>query len=122
MCLQKLINLDAKGAKRSIKMRATNFYKSFFKDILLYVHEPSAVKIRSVRTYVLSKVDSCFCEAVEVQVKRLLIIRYLTRVKWQQGCSYYFKYSKFTIRELIMPIFNVIKTIGKFLLEVKIFE
>ena len=42
---QKLTNLDAKGAKRSVKMWATNFYKSYFKNILLYMSiEQSAVK------------------------------------------------------------------------------
>ena len=30
-------NLDAKGAKRSVKMWNTNLYKSFFKNILLYM-------------------------------------------------------------------------------------
>ena len=36
--LENLTNLDAKGAKRSAKMWATNFYKSFFKNILLYMN------------------------------------------------------------------------------------
>ena len=34
LCLQKLTNLDAKGAKRSVKMWAINFYQSFFTNIL----------------------------------------------------------------------------------------
>ena len=36
LCLQKLTNLDAKDAKRSVKMWTTNFYKSFPKNMLLY--------------------------------------------------------------------------------------
>ena len=38
LCLQKLTNFDAKGVKRSVKMGATNFYKIFFKNILLYMN------------------------------------------------------------------------------------
>ena len=50
LCLQKLTNLDARGAKRSVKIWATNFYKSIFKNILL--HKNSGLsKIRSVHTY-----------------------------------------------------------------------
>ena len=45
LCLQKLTNLDAKGAKRSVKM-----CKSFFKNILVYMNGPLS-KIRSVYTY-----------------------------------------------------------------------
>ena len=35
--LEWLINLNVKGTKRSIKMWFTKFYKSFFKNILLYM-------------------------------------------------------------------------------------
>ena len=45
-----LTNLDAKGAKRSVKMWTTNFYKSFSKNILLYMSSRLS-KIRSVHTY-----------------------------------------------------------------------
>ena len=38
LCLEYLTNLDAKGTKRSVKVWATNFYKSFFKNILLYMN------------------------------------------------------------------------------------
>ena len=51
-CRQKLTNLDAKGAKRSIKIWTTNFYKSFFKNMLLY-------KI-SLSTYVCYAPDGLF--------------------------------------------------------------
>ena len=47
---KQLTNLDETGAKRSVKMWATNFYKIFFKNSFI--------------TYVSSKVDSCFCESV----------------------------------------------------------
>ena len=64
LCLQKLTNLDAKGVKRSWKMWATNFYKSFFKNILSSM-KGGLSKIRSVHWYGLwSMVDSCFWEAV----------------------------------------------------------
>ena len=44
--------IDQFGRKRSVKMCATNIYKSFFQDILLYtVHERWAVK-SSFITYV----------------------------------------------------------------------
>ena len=38
LCPPNLTNLDAKGAKRSVKMWATNFYKSFFRNVLLYMN------------------------------------------------------------------------------------
>ena len=41
----------AKGLKRSVKMWSTNFYKSFSKNILLYMSSRLS-KIRSVHTYV----------------------------------------------------------------------
>ena len=37
--LEYFLNLDAKGAKRSVKMWATDFYKSFFSNIVLYMNE-----------------------------------------------------------------------------------
>ena len=50
LCLEKLTNFNAKGAKRSVKMWATNFCKSFFKNILLYMNGRLS-KICSVHTY-----------------------------------------------------------------------
>ena len=50
LCLQKLTVLDAKGAKRSVKMWATNFLKISFKNILLYMNGRLS-KIGSVHTY-----------------------------------------------------------------------
>ena len=43
-----------KGAKRSVKMSTTNFYKSFFKNILLYMNDRLS-KIRSLHTYVMHR-------------------------------------------------------------------
>ena len=50
LCLQKLNNLDSKGAKRSVKIWATNFYKSFFKNVVFHMNVRRS-KIRSVHTY-----------------------------------------------------------------------
>ena len=50
LSLQKLTNQDAKCAKRSVKMWATTFYKSFFKNILLVMNGRWS-KICSVHTY-----------------------------------------------------------------------
>ena len=63
LCLESLTNLDAKGAKRSGKMRATNFCKNIFKKTF-FAHERSAVKNSFSSYYVWSKVNSCLCEAV----------------------------------------------------------
>ena len=52
LCLEWYTNLDAKGVKRSAKILATNFYKSFWKNIFLYINGGLS-KIRSVHTYVL---------------------------------------------------------------------
>ena len=49
LCREKLINFDTKGAKRSVKMWNTNFYKSFIK--IFVVNEWNAVK-NFVRTYI----------------------------------------------------------------------
>ena len=49
LCLEYSTNLDAKGAKRSAKVWATNFYQIFFKNILLYMNGRLS-KIRSVHT------------------------------------------------------------------------
>ena len=46
---EKLTNLNAKSAKRSLKMWATNFKKSFFKNIVFSNGRQS--NIRSVHTY-----------------------------------------------------------------------
>ena len=44
--------MDVKGAKRSVKVGATHFYNSFFKNILLHMNGGLS-KIRSVHMYVL---------------------------------------------------------------------
>ena len=44
--------MDAKGAKRNVKMWATKFYHRFFKNILFYMNGGLS-QIRSVHTYVL---------------------------------------------------------------------
>ena len=64
LCLEKLTNLDVIGAKGSVKIWATNFYKSFFQKYF-DVHEQSAVK-NSFSTHLWSKVNSCFCEFLYV--------------------------------------------------------
>ena len=46
--------MDAKGAKRSVKMLTTNFYKSFSKNILLYMSIRLS-KIRTVHTYAMHR-------------------------------------------------------------------
>ena len=46
--------MDAKGAKRSIKMWSTNFNKSFFKNIWLYMNSRLS-KIRSVYSYIMPR-------------------------------------------------------------------
>ena len=48
---QYLTNLGTKGAKRSVNLLATNFYKSFFKNILLHMNNRLS-KTCSVHTYV----------------------------------------------------------------------
>ena len=54
LCLELLTNLGAKSAKRSAKMWTIRFYKSFFKNILLYIRSRLS-KIRSVHTYVMAR-------------------------------------------------------------------
>ena len=49
-----MTNLGAKGAKRSVKMWTTNFYRSFWKNILLYMSSRLS-KIRSEHTYVMPR-------------------------------------------------------------------
>ena len=46
--------MDAKGVKRSVKMWTTTFYKSFLKNILLYISSRLS-KIHSVHTYVMPR-------------------------------------------------------------------
>ena len=48
-------NLDAKGAKRSVKMWHSNFYKNFVKIILLYMNSGLS-NIRSLHTYVMHRI------------------------------------------------------------------
>ena len=50
LSFQKLTNLNVKGAKRSVKMRATNFYKSCFRNILCFMNGRRS-NIRLVHTY-----------------------------------------------------------------------
>ena len=52
--LKLLTNLDAQGAKISVKMWTTNFYRSFSKNIFLYMNSFLS-KIRSVHTYVMPR-------------------------------------------------------------------
>ena len=49
LSFQKLTNLEAKGAKRSVKMWSTNFCLSFFKIIMLYTNF-GLTKNRSIHT------------------------------------------------------------------------
>ena len=60
LCLEKFTNVDTKGAKWSVKIWATNCYKSFFLNVLLYMNG----RLSKIRSYVWSKVDSCFCEGL----------------------------------------------------------
>ena len=46
-----MTNLGVKGAKRSVKMWTTNFYKSFSKNILLSISMIWLSKIRSVHNW-----------------------------------------------------------------------
>ena len=78
-CLEWMANLDAKGAKRSVKMWGTIFCKNFCKYSI--VHELSAVK-NSFSTYVWSKVDSCFCEGL-----------YVVKLNSVQFCDPYWNFS-----------------------------
>ena len=55
----KLVNywrhkFSVKGAKRSVKMWTTNFYKSFSQNILMYMSSRLS-KIRSLHTYVIHR-------------------------------------------------------------------
>ena len=53
---EEVTNLDTKGAKRSVKIWTTNFYKSFSKNTLLYMSS------RSVHTFILvESVSSKLC-------------------------------------------------------------
>ena len=61
LSLEKLTNFEAKGAKRSVNMWAPKFYEFFQKYFV--IHEQPAVK-NCFATYIWSKVDSCFCEAL----------------------------------------------------------
>ena len=54
LCRELVTNLDAKGAKRSVKMWTTTFYKSFSNNILLNMSRRLS-KIRSVHTYAMPR-------------------------------------------------------------------
>ena len=64
LCRKWLTNLDAKGAKRSLKMWNTSFCKSFFKNIALKMNGGLS-KIRSVHTYVMRRTGyfGCICKS-----------------------------------------------------------
>ena len=54
-CLKtRCADLDAQRAKRSVKMWTTTFYKSFFKNILLFMRSQLS-KTRSVHTYAMPR-------------------------------------------------------------------
>ena len=53
-----MTNLDAKGAKRSVKMQTTNYYKRFSKKYFV-VHEQSAVE-NSFSKYIFYAPDGLF--------------------------------------------------------------
>ena len=53
--LEWFTNLGAKGAKRSVNMWTTNLFKSFSKNISLYMNGRLS-KIRSVHTYVMRRI------------------------------------------------------------------
>ena len=59
LCCKWLTNLDAKGAKRSVKMWNKHFYKSFFNQKWFVVHKRSAVK-NSFITRVCYALDGLF--------------------------------------------------------------
>ena len=54
LCHTKLTNFNAKGAKRSVKIGTTSFYKSIFKNILFYMSSRLS-KIYSVHTHVMPR-------------------------------------------------------------------
>ena len=62
MWLEWLTNLNVKGAKRSVKMRGTNFYRSFFKNMMFFMNGRRK-KNRSVHTYGVSWIPfiATFC-------------------------------------------------------------
>ena len=51
---EKFTNLDAKGAKSSIKIWSVNYYKSLFENIQLHLKGQQS-KIRSVYTFALTR-------------------------------------------------------------------
>ena len=65
LCRDQLTNVDAKGAKRSVKMWTANFYKNVFKNILLYMNGRLS-KTHSVHTYVIPRTVyfDCFCTII----------------------------------------------------------
>ena len=54
LCLEQLTNFDVKCVKRSVKMWTTHFYKSFSKNILLYMSSRLS-KIRSLHMYIMPR-------------------------------------------------------------------
>ena len=54
LCLKDLTNFGVKGAKRSVKMWITNFYRSFSKNILLCMSSRPS-NIRLVHRYVMPR-------------------------------------------------------------------
>ena len=62
-------NLDKKGAKTSVKMWTTSFFKSFSKNILLYMSSRLS-KIRSIHTYVMPRTVyfGWICRATDIKI------------------------------------------------------
>ena len=79
LCFQKLANLDTKCAKRSVKMWAINFYKSFSKKILLLMNGRWS-KIRSLNSYGVSLIPffATFCKyKIFIGIILIKALRYL---------------------------------------------
>ena len=81
--LEYFLNLDAKGAKRIVKMWATNLLRAYSKYFV--VHNLSAVR-NYFSTYVWRKVDSCFCWAVYVQYTVSKSHLYVQYILYTYGC------------------------------------
>ena len=88
LCLEKLTDLGAKGAKRSVKMLTTNFYKSFFKNILLYMNGWLS-KIRSVHTYVIPR--TVYFGWICIRTQKLFF-NLLNQSPWSKAKSFVSRY------------------------------
>ena len=74
--------MGAKGAKRSVKMCTTNFYKIFFKNILLYMNGRLS-KIRSVHTYAISRTVYFGWICKSLTLVQLFFGAYFLTYRWQ---------------------------------------